>query len=86
MDEANEQCRAAAREKALADKANKQRHHKLAERAAALAELALSKERHPHEMAKHAAMLAKKVLAEERRCHKMATQEKALANEANKQC
>jgi hypothetical protein len=53
---------------------------------AALVDVALAKERRCHEMATIAAMLAEKVLTEEPRRHKMAAREKALANEAYKQC
>ena len=48
--------------------------------------MVLAKERCCHKMAQLAAMLAEMALTKEQHRHEAATWEKALANEANKQC
>ncbi len=81
----------------MADEADEQRCQEEAAHAAALADMALTKERRCHELATLAAMVAEKAITQlaamlaemastvEQRCHDAATQEKELADEANKQ-
>jgi hypothetical protein len=63
-----------------------QRCQEAAEQAAELAVQALAKVQRCHEMAELAAMLVEMALAMEQRCHEVARREKALADEADKQC
>jgi hypothetical protein len=84
---ANEQCRheAAKRAAMLAELvlSEEQRHHEAATQTAMTAESSLANEQCCHEAAARVAALAELSLAKER--HKAVVQEKALADEANKQ-
>jgi hypothetical protein len=75
-DEANEQCRAAARDKALVDEANERRQ-------VAAQEKALVDEANEQ---RRAAARDKALVEEANKQRRAATQEKALADEANEQC
>jgi hypothetical protein len=74
---------ATAREKALANEAEEQRRHEMAELAAMLAKIALAVERRHHEAATQEKALADK--ANKQHCHKTDAQEKVLADNAELQ-